>query len=178
MPTYQKGLCSEPCTVGRLGGLLTVANLNTDMTGWFGTVRRLYSKYLIGLMCRYCKCSNGHDSGQLFTQDVQQTVQLNYCTAKKHKSHKNVTTKTKRNHAGRLSKFTPFWREYLSDGETNAKHNSTYTVNKYGESYKHRTLAKSQTLQTNVTIASNRIYYVISFCSRNFYKFITSKKTP
>jgi len=32
------------------------------------------------------------------------------------------------------------------------KSNSAYTVNKYGKRYKHRTLAKSQTRQTNMTI--------------------------
>lgn len=90
MPTYQKGLCSEPWIVGRLGGLLTVPNLNTDMTGLFGRFvdrTQILNRFSVSLL----QCSNGHDSGQ-FTQ--AQTVQLNYCTAKKHKSHKKVT-KTK-----------------------------------------------------------------------------------
>ena len=57
MPTYQKGLCSEPCIVGRLGGLLIVPNLNTDMTGWFGRVRRSHSKSVYRVVTAMFECS-------------------------------------------------------------------------------------------------------------------------
>jgi hypothetical protein len=33
LSTYRKGLCSDPCIVGRLGGLLRFPNLNNDMMG-------------------------------------------------------------------------------------------------------------------------------------------------
>lgn len=39
MSTYQNGLCSDPCTVGLRGGLLTVPNLNSDIMRCFSEVR-------------------------------------------------------------------------------------------------------------------------------------------
>lgn len=106
-------------------------------------------KYLIGLTCRYCNVR------MVTTVDNSHRLKLlSYITVlRRNTNHtKKGHYKNKRNHAERLNQFTAFWRESVSDVETNAKYNSAYVVNKYGKRYKHRTLAKSQTRQTNMTI--------------------------
>jgi hypothetical protein len=77
MSTYQNGLCSDPCTVGRRGGLLTVPNRNSDMMGWVDSeqfVDYIQENTLSVQMSRSCKCSsrqNGqythHTTNKLYT---------------------------------------------------------------------------------------------------------------